>query len=41
MARRFGLRCEEIPGSTALVRKTIYGPWDGDFVIARPGTTIG
>jgi len=40
MADRFGLRYEEIPGSTALVKKMIYGPWDGDFVIARPGATI-
>lgn len=39
-AERFGLRYEEVPGSTALVRKMIYGPWDDDFVIARPGDTI-
>ena len=39
-AERFGLRYEEIPGSKALVRKTLYGPWDDDFVIARPGETI-
>ena len=40
MARQFGLRYEEIPGSTALIRKMLYGPWDGDFVIARPGDII-
>ncbi len=40
MARQFGLRYEEIPGSTALIEKMLYGPWDGDFVIARPGETI-
>jgi hypothetical protein len=40
MARQFGLRYEEIPGSTALIKKMIYGPWDDDFVIARPGDTI-
>jgi hypothetical protein len=40
MADRLGLRYEEIPGSTALIKKMIYGPWDGDFVIARPGATI-
>jgi hypothetical protein len=40
MAERFGLRYEEIPGSTALIKKMIYGPWDDDFVIARPGETI-
>jgi len=40
MAERFGLRYEEIPGSKALVKKMLYGLWDGDFVIARPGETI-
>lgn len=40
MARQFGLRYEEIPGSTALIKKMLYGPWDGDFVIACPGETI-
>jgi hypothetical protein len=39
-AEQFGLRYEEIPGSTALIRKMLYGPWDDDFVIARPGDTI-
>jgi hypothetical protein len=39
-AELFGLRYEEIPGSKALVEKMLYGPWDGDFVIARPGETI-
>ena len=40
MAARFDLRYEEIPGSNALIRKMLYGPWDGDFIIARPGQTI-
>jgi hypothetical protein len=39
-AERFGLRYEEIPGSDALVKRMIHGPWDDDFVIARPGETI-
>jgi hypothetical protein len=39
-AEQFGLRYEEIPGSRALVKKMLYGPWDDDFVIARPGETI-
>lgn len=39
-ANRFNLRYEEIPGSTGLVRKMLYGPWDEDFIIARPGETI-
>jgi len=40
MARQFGLRYEEIPGSTALIKKMLDGPWDNDFVIAHPGDTI-
>jgi hypothetical protein len=39
-AERFGLRYEEIPGSDALVKRMLHGPWDGDFVIAHPGHTI-
>jgi hypothetical protein len=40
VADQFSLRYEEIPGSDALVRKMLYGPWDEDFVIAQPGDTI-
>lgn len=39
-ADQFHLRYEEIPGSTALIEKMLYGPWDDDFVIAQPGHTI-
>jgi hypothetical protein len=39
-AERWGLRYEEIPGSDALIVRMLYGPWDGDFVVARPGETI-
>jgi len=39
-AERFGLQYEEIPGSDALVKRMLHGPWDGDFVIAHPGETI-
>jgi hypothetical protein len=39
-AERLGLRYEEIPGSDALIIKMLNGPWDGDFVVARPGRTI-
>jgi len=39
-AERFGLRYEELPGSDALVKRLLHGPWDDDFVIARPGETI-
>lgn len=40
MARRFGLRYAEIPGSERLIRKLVRGPLDHNFVIARPGQTI-
>lgn len=40
MAEQFGLRYEEIPGSTALIQKMLNGPWDDDFVVVRPGETI-
>jgi hypothetical protein len=40
MAKQFELRYEELTGSTALIKKMLYGPWDADFVIARPGETI-
>jgi hypothetical protein len=39
-AERWGLRYEEIPGSDVLVIRMLHGPWDGDFVVARPGETI-
>jgi len=39
-AERFGLRFEEIPGSDALIRRALYGPWDRDFVVIPPGGTI-
>jgi hypothetical protein len=35
-AERFGLRYEEIAGSTALVKKIINGPWDDEFVVVPP-----
>ena len=39
-AERFGLRYEEIPGSNALIKKLLHGPWDDEFVVTRPGETI-
>ena len=36
-AERFGLRYEEIEGSDALVKKTLFGPWDDEFVVLEPG----
>jgi hypothetical protein len=40
MARRFGLRYAEIPGSERLIKKMVRGPLDHNFVVARPGETI-
>lgn len=38
MARKFGLKYEEIPGSNRLVKQMLFGPWDADtFVIVPPG----
>ena len=37
---RWGLRCEEFPGSGALIASLLHGPWDRDSVVARPGETI-
>ncbi|HLE27983.1 MAG TPA: DUF1638 domain-containing protein [Anaerolineales bacterium] len=40
MSERFGLRYEEIAGSSALVKKMIYGPWDDEFIVIPPGQVI-
>lgn len=40
MAKRFGLRYVEIPGSERLIKKMLRGPLDHEFVVARPGETI-
>ena len=40
MAERFSLRYEEIEGSTELVLKMISGPWDGEFIVVKPGEVI-
>jgi len=40
MADQFELQFEEIRGSNALVKKMIFGPWDDDFVVLRPGQKI-
>ena len=39
-AEHLGLRYEEIEGSPDLVKRMINGPWDGDFIVVRPGETI-
>ena len=39
-ARQFGLRFEEIQGSTDLSRKLLHEPWSSEeFVIREPGST--
>jgi hypothetical protein len=40
IARRLGLRYEEIEGDSTLVKKMLSGLWDDDFVVAPPGHTI-
>ena len=40
VAKKFNLRFEEVKGSDELIYRTLYGPWDDDFVVARPGQTI-
>ena len=40
MADQFGLRYEEIAGSPALVKKLVFGPWDEEFVVVRPGQSV-
>jgi hypothetical protein len=40
VAAELELHFEEIKGSNSLIRRSLYGPWDGDFVIAPPGQKI-
>ena len=39
-AQQFKLDYEEIPGSMNLIRKIVQGPWDNDFIVVPPGSTI-
>ena len=39
-AENFQLRFEEINGSSDLVKKMVFGPWDGEFVVVSPGETV-
>jgi hypothetical protein len=39
-AEKFQLRFEEIKGSPDLVKKMVFGPWDGEFVVVSPGKTV-
>lgn len=40
LANRWDLRFEEIQGSNELVRRMLFGPYDGDFVVVPPGEAI-
>jgi hypothetical protein len=40
VADKFKLRFEEVKGSNELIYRTLYGPWDDEFVVAQPGETI-
>jgi hypothetical protein len=40
VADQFSLHYKEIPGSNALIKKMIDGPWGNDFVVATLGQTI-
>jgi len=40
IAEKFNLRFEEIEGSSALVKKMVFGPWDDEFVVVEPGQTV-
>lgn len=40
MAQQFGLRFEEVKGERTLIRKLIYGPWDDDLIVVKPGQTV-
>jgi hypothetical protein len=39
-AARFSLHYEEISGATALVEKLLFGPWNHEFVVLKPGETF-
>ena len=39
-ARALGLRYEEIPGETSMIKKMINSPWDDDFVVIQPGEKL-
>ena len=40
VAQQFNLRFEEIRGSSTLIQKMVYGPWDNEFVVVPPGHKI-
>ncbi len=40
IAEHFNLEYHEVPGSNRLLLKMLNGPWDDEFVVAEPGSTI-
>jgi hypothetical protein len=40
IADRFGLHFEDLTGSDRLIKKMIFGPWDDDFILVKPGGTV-
>lgn len=40
VAEKFNLRFDEVKGSNSLIYRTLFGPWDDDFVVTRPGQVI-
>lgn len=39
-ASELGLRYDEIKGTTDLIKGMLFGPWDNNFIVAKPGHTI-
>ena len=39
-AQQFNLLFEELPGSSSLIVKLLTGPWDDEFLVVPPETTI-
>jgi len=40
MAKRFGLRYEEMQGSDVLIKKMLFGHWNDGFIVLPPGKTV-
>lgn len=39
-AQDFSLNFEELEGSPALVHKMVFGPWEDEFVVVKPGQSV-
>ena len=40
IANDFELNFEEIQGSSSMIEKMIFGPWDEEFLVVLPGQTV-